>query len=71
MGFLLATVIIFLLLLNLNIVYPAKPEMNDPMRIPTFAELIKVMFSANARFAMKMDIVNPTPPKKAVPSISV
>ena len=46
-----------------------KPEMNDPIRIPTFAESIKVVFSTNAKFAMKIDMVNPTPARKAMPSI--
>jgi len=65
MSYFLVTDIVFLLL-NLKTVYPVKPEMNDPTRIPIFAESIRVAFSTNARFVMKMDIVNPTPPKRAI-----
>lgn len=45
------------------------PAINDPIRIPIFAEFVSKGLSANARFEIKIDIVNPTPARNAIPKM--
>lgn len=42
---------------------------NEPIRMPIFAESKYKGFSTKAKLAMKIDIVNPIPPKKETPII--
>ncbi len=52
---------------NRSIKYPVRPEISDPAIMPILAEFITSGFPAKARFAIKIDIVKPTPARKAMP----
>ena len=48
--------------------YPLTPAIKEANKIPIFASLIRAM-SSKAKLPINKDIVNPTPPRNAIPKI--